>query len=147
VSFGDCRIVRMVTHPVIGAISNMLWSFNSSSQGYIESVPQLQVCLMSSIHCHCCVQGCKCTTSAYLVFCDGRFFVIWCSQFAAAAVAATSTCPITLGACTCSQLNWCEDISLKCIYIYRYLVKHHIADLIEAVAAGQDLCRAALLFS
>ncbi|DBA72591.1 TPA: hypothetical protein ACH3X2_010343 [Trebouxia sp. C0005] len=36
------RIVRMVTHPVIGAISNMLWSFNSSSQGYIESVPQLQ---------------------------------------------------------------------------------------------------------
>lgn len=33
----------MVTHPVIGAISNMLWSFNSSSQGYIESVPQLQV--------------------------------------------------------------------------------------------------------
>ncbi len=40
----------MVTHPVIGAISNMLWSFNSSSQGYIESVPQLQVCLMSSIN-------------------------------------------------------------------------------------------------
>ena len=35
----------MVTHPVIGAISNMLWSFNSSSQGYIESIPQLQVCL------------------------------------------------------------------------------------------------------
>ena len=40
----------MVTHPVIGAISNMLWSFNSSSQGYIESIPQLQV-LSHTIHC------------------------------------------------------------------------------------------------
>lgn len=37
------RIVRMVTHPVIGSISNMLFNFNSSSQGYIESFPQLQV--------------------------------------------------------------------------------------------------------
>ena len=33
----------MVTHPVIGSISNMLFNFNSSSQGYIESFPQLQV--------------------------------------------------------------------------------------------------------
>ncbi len=96
------------------------------------------------MHCLSVRRVAVCTTSVYLVFCDGRFFVIWCSQFA---VAATSTCPITLGACTCSQLNWCKDISLKRIYTYRYIVKHHIADLIEAVAAGQDLCRAALLFS
>ena len=33
----------MVAHPVIGSISNMLFNFNSSSQGYIESFPQLQV--------------------------------------------------------------------------------------------------------
>lgn len=39
----------MVTHPVIGSISNMLFNFNSSSQGYIESFPQLQV--LSDIGC------------------------------------------------------------------------------------------------
>ena len=33
----------MVKHPVVGAISNMLWSFNSSSQGYIEYFPHLEV--------------------------------------------------------------------------------------------------------
>lgn len=33
----------MVTHPVIGSISNMLFNFNSSSQGYIERFPQLEV--------------------------------------------------------------------------------------------------------
>ena len=43
----------MVTHPVIGAISNMLWSFNSSSQGYIESIPQLQV-LSHTVPCRRC---------------------------------------------------------------------------------------------
>ena len=33
----------MVTHPVIGSISNTLFNFNSSSQGYIERFPQLEV--------------------------------------------------------------------------------------------------------
>ena len=78
----------MVTHPVIGAISNMLWSFNSSSQGYIESVPQLQVCLMSSMRSLFCAQGRKRTKSAYLVFCDVCFFVMWCSHVVAAVAAA-----------------------------------------------------------
>ena len=35
----------MVKQPVVGAISQMLWSFNSRSQGYIECFPVLEVCL------------------------------------------------------------------------------------------------------
>ncbi len=35
----------MVKQPVVGAISQMLWSFNSRSQGYLEYFPMLEVCL------------------------------------------------------------------------------------------------------
>ena len=34
----------MVKQPVVGAISQMLWSFNSRSQGYLERFPMLEVC-------------------------------------------------------------------------------------------------------
>ena len=37
------RLARLVRHPVVGAISQMLWSFNSASQGYLQPVPQLEV--------------------------------------------------------------------------------------------------------
>ena len=37
----------MVKQPVVGAISQMLWSFNSRSQGYLESFPMLEVCLQT----------------------------------------------------------------------------------------------------
>ena len=40
----------MVTHPVIGSISNMLFNFNSSSQGYIERFPQLEVSKTNTLH-------------------------------------------------------------------------------------------------
>ncbi|KAK9800761.1 hypothetical protein WJX73_008207 [Symbiochloris irregularis] len=36
------RLARLVRRPVVGAVSQMLWSFNSSSQGYLQPVPQLE---------------------------------------------------------------------------------------------------------
>eukprot|EP00891_Asterochloris_glomerata_P004631 jgi/Astpho2/4631/Aster-x0209 len=36
------RMARMVKQPVVGAISQMLWSFNSRSQGYLEYFPMLE---------------------------------------------------------------------------------------------------------
>lgn len=35
-----CRICRMVSSPVLGSISSMLFSFNSRSQSYLENFPQ-----------------------------------------------------------------------------------------------------------
>ena len=37
------RCARLVRHPVVGAVGQMLWSFNSASQGYLQPVPQLEV--------------------------------------------------------------------------------------------------------
>ena len=37
------RLARLVRHPVVGSISQLLWSFNSASQGYLQPVPQLEV--------------------------------------------------------------------------------------------------------
>lgn len=36
------RISRMVRNPVVGSISQMLLSFNSASQAYVENFPQME---------------------------------------------------------------------------------------------------------
>jgi len=114
----DCRIVRMVTHPVIGAISNMLWSFNSS-KATLRAFHSCRSASCHQYHRHCSVQSGACTKSAYPIFCAGCSLMVWCSHVAAAvAVMGTVTYFIALGPCVCSQVNWCIDILLRCTYIY-----------------------------
>lgn len=60
------RLARLVRHPVVGAIGQMLWSFNSPSQGYLQPVPQLEVRVKGVEGFGCrvqlptCPSSCKC---------------------------------------------------------------------------------------
>ena len=49
-----CRVARMVRHPVLGALAQMMWSFNSLSALYVTHFPQLQVLRTGAVLPACC---------------------------------------------------------------------------------------------
>ena len=54
------RCARLVRHPVVGSIGQMLWSFNSASQGYMQPAPWFEVLLHPVPICifyHPCKKG------------------------------------------------------------------------------------------
>lgn len=48
----SCRIARIACTPVVGMVSQQLWSFNSESQGYLQDAEGLEVhaCSSSALH-------------------------------------------------------------------------------------------------
>ena len=45
----SCRIARIACTPVVGMVSQQLWSFNSESQGYLQDAAGLEVLACSSV--------------------------------------------------------------------------------------------------